>query len=58
MKTIDLHVHSIISDGSLRPREIAVLAKKTGLAAFALTDHDCIAGNSEAAAAGIGRAHD
>lgn len=28
MKTIDLHVHSIISDGSLRPREIAVLAKK------------------------------
>lgn len=51
MKTIDLHVHSIISDGSLRPREIAALAKKTGLAAFALTDHDCIAGNSEAAAA-------
>lgn len=40
MKTIDLHVHSTCSDGSLTPEELVSLAQKTGLAAFALTDHD------------------
>jgi len=39
-RTIDLHIHSTASDGSLDPLEILLLAKKTGLAAIALTDHD------------------
>ena len=51
MKKIDLHVHSLVSDGSFTPGELAVHAKKQGLAAFALTDHDVIAGSDEAAAA-------
>lgn len=40
MKTIDLHVHSCISDGTLTPEELVTLAARTGLSAFALTDHD------------------
>lgn len=40
MKTIDLHVHSCISDGTLTPEELVALAARTGLSAFALTDHD------------------
>lgn len=40
MKTIDLHVHSCISDGTLTPEELVDLAVRTGLSAFALTDHD------------------
>lgn len=58
MKTVDLHVHSIVSDGSYKPDELAELAKAQGLAAFALTDHDVIDGTAEAAsaakAAGVG----
>lgn len=51
MKKIDLHVHSLVSDGSFAPGELAVHAKEQGLTAFALTDHDVIAGSQEAAAA-------
>lgn len=51
MKKIDLHVHSLVSDGSFTPADLAVHAKEQGLAAFALTDHDVIAGSDEAAAA-------
>lgn len=48
MRTIDLHVHSLVSDGSLRPEEIAAHAAERGLSAFALTDHDNIAGDEAA----------
>ncbi len=51
MKKIDLHVHSLVSDGSFTPAELASHAKEQGLSAFALTDHDVIAGTEEAAAA-------
>ncbi len=51
MKKIDLHVHSLVSDGSFMPGELAAHAKAQGLSAFALTDHDVIAGNDEAQAA-------
>lgn len=51
MKKIDLHVHSLVSDGSFKPGELAEHAKEQGLAAFALTDHDVMAGCAEAAAA-------
>ena len=47
---IDLHVHSLISDGSYMPAALARLAKQRGLQAFALTDHESIAGDAEAAA--------
>lgn len=47
---IDLHVHSTVSDGSYSPAELAQLARETGVEAFALTDHDSIAGDEEAAA--------
>ncbi len=45
---IDLHTHSNISDGSLSPKELIQLAKKNGLTAVALTDHDSIDGLDEA----------
>ena len=50
MKTgqIDLHVHSSASDGTLSPSELVLEAKKQGLLAFALTDHDTIDGIAEA----------
>ena len=51
MKTIDLHVHSNVSDGSFSPSEVAALAFEAGLSAFALTDHDCTDGCHEAARA-------
>ncbi len=45
----DLHTHSMASDGSDQPDEVAQKAAEAGLAAFALTDHDTVAGLSEAA---------
>lgn len=45
---IDLHAHSSISDGTLAPSEIIRLAKKQGLTAIAITDHDSIDGHDEA----------
>ncbi|PRI10863.1 PHP domain-containing protein [Leucobacter massiliensis] len=54
----DLHTHSVHSDGTTRPAEIAREAARLGLAGFALTDHDTVDGWDEAreaaAAAGIG----
>lgn len=41
---IDLHVHSTASDGSLSPREILELARKKGIKALSITDHDAISG--------------
>ncbi len=48
---IDLHTHSTASDGSFTPTELAREAKRQGLSAFALTDHDIVLGNDEAARA-------
>ena len=41
---IDLHTHSFYSDGSGSPRELLEEAKRKGLSAVALTDHDTVAG--------------
>jgi len=49
---IDLHTHSTASDGSFKPREIVLLAKKIGLRAVALTDHDTVKGLDEFMQAG------
>lgn len=37
---IDLHCHSIFSDGTNTPEELVALAEQGGLSALALTDHD------------------
>ncbi|MDR3629811.1 MAG: PHP domain-containing protein [Desulfocapsaceae bacterium] len=53
--TIDLHVHSVFSDGSQSPTELVALAAARGLTAISITDHDTMAGTDEALQAG--RAH-
>ncbi len=50
-KTIDLHVHSTESDGTLTPEEVVTAAADAGLAAIALTDHDTVSGVKKAQAA-------
>jgi len=49
----DLHSHTQASDGMQSPSENVRLAKEKGLAAVAITDHDTVAGISEAMEAGI-----
>lgn len=44
MKYIDLHVHSVCSDGTYTPEDLVELAVKSDLVAFALTDHDTMDG--------------
>ena len=44
---IDLHTHSIYSDGSSTPAELIDLAVANGLRAMALTDHDTVEGVEE-----------
>lgn len=46
--SVDLHIHSTMSDGTMSPTEIVDLAYKKGLSCIALTDHDTVAGNQEA----------
>jgi predicted metal-dependent phosphoesterase TrpH len=48
---VDLHAHSTASDGSRAPADVVREAKRIGLAALALTDHDTVAGIAEATAA-------
>ncbi|AOY57378.1 MULTISPECIES: PHP domain-containing protein [Desulfococcus] len=50
---VDLHVHSTASDGTHTPAELILRAEAIGLKAFAITDHDTVAGARAAAAAGI-----
>lgn len=45
---VDLHAHSTASDGALPPADAVRAAHAAGLAAFALTDHDTLAGIPEA----------
>jgi predicted metal-dependent phosphoesterase TrpH len=49
---IDLHAHTTASDGSYTPRELVQHAKKIGLKAVAITDHDTFGGHAEAIAEG------
>jgi predicted metal-dependent phosphoesterase TrpH len=48
---IDLHTHSNVSDGTLRPAEVIAEAAAAGLDVVALTDHDGVGGWDEAAQA-------
>jgi 3',5'-nucleoside bisphosphate phosphatase len=47
----DLHCHSIVSDGTLTPEELALRAKANSVELWALTDHDEIGGQHRAMAA-------
>jgi len=47
----DLHCHSVVSDGTLTPEELAPRAKANGVELWALTDHDEIGGQARAQAA-------
>jgi len=48
---IDLQAHSTVSDGQLVPREVATAAAGAGVEVMSLTDHDAVAGVSDAVAA-------
>jgi predicted metal-dependent phosphoesterase TrpH len=41
---VDLHVHTTASDGTYTPAEIVDLARRSGLSALAITDHDILEG--------------
>ena len=43
-KSIDLHMHSTVSDGTDTPAQILANVKRAGIELFALTDHDAIKG--------------
>ncbi|MBE6713346.1 MAG: PHP domain-containing protein [Ruminococcaceae bacterium] len=52
MKLIDLHTHSLKSDGAQTPADVVRTAHAAGLSAMALSDHDNIEGVREAMAEG------
>ena len=52
MKRIDLHTHSLCSDGAQTPADVVRTAHAAGLSAMALSDHDNIDGVREAMAEG------
>lgn len=47
-RIVDYHTHSTCSDGTMTPAELVRHAKNSGLAAFALTDHDSVDGIAQA----------
>ena len=47
----DLHCHSVVSDGTLTPEELAARASTNKVELWSLTDHDEIGGQHRAAAA-------
>jgi predicted metal-dependent phosphoesterase TrpH len=47
---IDLHTHTVASDGCLTPRELVRRAAQRGVTVLAITDHDTLAGLPEARA--------
>jgi predicted metal-dependent phosphoesterase TrpH len=47
----DLHCHSVVSDGTMIPEDLAARAAVNGVELWALTDHDEIGGQHRAAAA-------
>ena len=48
-RIVDLHTHTTESDGSFTPEELISEAKRKGLSAIAITDHDTFAGIAKAA---------
>ncbi|MGQ0554881.1 MAG: PHP domain-containing protein [Nitrospiraceae bacterium] len=52
MSRLDLHLHTIHSDGSCTPTEVVNRAHQAGVTALAITDHDIMTGVVEAMEAG------
>jgi len=52
MSRLDLHLHTIHSDGSCTPTEVVNMARQAGVTALAITDHDIMTGVVEAMEAG------
>jgi predicted metal-dependent phosphoesterase TrpH len=50
----DLHVHTTASDGEYTPAQVVDLARRSGLVAVAITDHDTVAGVAPARSAADG----
>jgi 3',5'-nucleoside bisphosphate phosphatase len=50
--SVDLHSHTLFSDGSLTPTELVRLARTNGVRALSVTDHDHTGGLDEALAVG------
>jgi len=53
-RPIDLHTHSVVSDGTETPGELIAAAVQAGLGVVAITDHDSTAGWDSAFAAAEG----
>ncbi len=51
-RRVDLHMHSVASDGRLSPSALVHYAHERGLSAIGLTDHDTTSGLAEAQSAG------
>lgn len=49
---VDLHIHTIFSDGTLSPYETVKMGKLNGLMGLSITDHDEVGGIEEAFKAG------
>ena len=49
----DLHCHSVVSDGTLTPEELAVRAHQNGVHLWSLTDHDVLGGQERAQQAAL-----
>ena len=41
-KRIDLHIHTIVSDGLLTPKEVIDEAHRNGVSIIAIADHDTV----------------
>ena len=52
MAEVDLHIHTVYSDGTYTPRQVVELAKKLNLVGISVTDHDSVKGVDEALEAG------
>jgi len=53
MPFIDLHTHTVASDGTFTPEQLVAKAAEVGLRAVAVTDHDTVEGVAIAQSAGI-----
>ena len=42
---VDLHTHTVASDGADRPAELVAAAAAAGVGVLAVTDHDTVAGS-------------
>ena len=51
-RRVELHCHTVFSDGTLTPAELVARAVKSGVELLVLTDHDSVSGADDLAVAG------